>query len=106
MSKAVVAEMAGADAALSSERSYVTNTIPRGVLREARRLVTGPDRGLDGAVGAIGAIVIGCLVTALSYAITSVRRRVTSAPAGSVATPRLQNEVVDRGFAPRPSSVL
>jgi len=93
MSKAVVAEMAGADAALSSERSYVTRTLPRGIARRARQVVTGPDRGVDGALGAIVAIVIGCGVTALSYATTLAGRRIRPAPVTLTARPpRLTGE--------------
>ena len=63
-SKALISEMAGADAALASERRYVIRTLPSGVLRHigalARGDVLGPVRA--------GAIVAGAAVTAAGYA--------------------------------------
>ena len=62
-SKALVSRLAGQDEALSTERGYVTRTLPRGVLR-------GLGAALRGDVGGLGrawAIVEGTTLTVLSY---------------------------------------
>lgn len=62
-SKALVSALAGADAALETERTYVRRTLPRGVLRGLGRMLTG-----DLAGGARAwAIVEGTALTAGSY---------------------------------------
>lgn len=69
-SKAVVSRLAGADSALSSERTYVRRTLPRGVARGLRELASG-----DGSGGARAwAIVEGTTLTTLSYLLGRVRR--------------------------------
>lgn len=70
-SKAIVSKIAGTQESLSSERSYVAKTIPRGLLREARRLITGPRR--TGALVQIGALLAGCALTAWSYGLAMLR---------------------------------
>lgn len=59
--KAVVTDLAGADAALSSERRYVRSILPRGIWRELRH------GGFAGALPA-GGIVAGLALTAGAYA--------------------------------------
>jgi glucosyl-dolichyl phosphate glucuronosyltransferase len=70
-SKALVSTLAGADAALETERTYVRRTLPRGVLRGLRGLVTGDVAGAARA----WAIVEGTALTAGSYALARLRRR-------------------------------
>ena len=73
LSKAVVTELAGADAGLSSERSYVTRTIPRGVVRDARAAVRGPDR--RAGLVRLAALVGGTAVTSAGFVRGTVARR-------------------------------
>ncbi|WP_104523538.1 glycosyltransferase family 2 protein [Blastococcus atacamensis] len=68
-SKAIVSALAGSEAALSTERTYVRRTLPGGVLRGLRALLTGDPSGAARA----WAIVEGTLLTAASYALA--RRR-------------------------------
>jgi GT2 family glycosyltransferase len=68
-SKALVARLAGAEAALETERTYVVRTLPRAVLRGLRDALTGDLSGLARAE----AVVEGVLLTALSY--LAARRR-------------------------------
>jgi GT2 family glycosyltransferase len=68
-SKALVARLAGAEAALATERTYVVRTLPRAVLRGLRDAVTGDLTGLARAA----AVVEGAALTALAYA--AARRR-------------------------------
>jgi GT2 family glycosyltransferase len=70
-SKALVSTLAGAEAALETERTYVTRTLPRGVLRGLRGLVTGDAAGAARA----WAIVEGTALTAGSYALARLRQR-------------------------------
>ena len=63
-SKAVVARVAGSHDALSTERTYVTRTLPRGVLRGLAAAL----RGDVGGLGRAEAIVEGTALTVLSYA--------------------------------------
>jgi glucosyl-dolichyl phosphate glucuronosyltransferase len=64
LSKAAVSGLVGADDALSSERSYVSRTLPAGVLRGLRDALRGKGHGLARAA----AIVAGLIVTAAGYA--------------------------------------
>lgn len=68
MSKAVVAELADAPKALSSERTYTLNTLPRGVLRECRSMHR------DGFTRA-GVMLVGLAVTTAGYLNAKARRR-------------------------------
>jgi hypothetical protein len=68
-SKAVVARLAGAEAALETERTYVVRTLPRAVLRGLRDALTGDLGGLARAC----AVVEGTALTALAY--LGARRR-------------------------------
>jgi GT2 family glycosyltransferase len=69
-SKALVSALAGAEAALETERTYVRRTLPRGVLRGIGQLVTG-----DPAGGARAwTIVEGTALTAGSYLLARLRR--------------------------------
>jgi glycosyltransferase involved in cell wall biosynthesis len=70
LSKAVVARQAGPDAALASERRYVTTTLPRGV---ARGLGDAFVRREPGGLRRAGWIVSGVAITAAGYAVGTVR---------------------------------
>jgi GT2 family glycosyltransferase len=70
-SKALVSTLAGSEAALETERAYVTRTLPRGVLRGLRGLATGDPAGAARA----WAIVEGTALTAGSYALARLRQR-------------------------------
>ncbi|MEY9968247.1 GT2 family glycosyltransferase [Streptacidiphilus sp. MAP12-16] len=70
LSKAQVAGSVGAGDGLSSERRYVTRTLPSGIARGLVRAVRGDLAGL----GSAGAITVGGLVTAAGYAVGSLRR--------------------------------
>jgi GT2 family glycosyltransferase len=58
LSKALVARAVGSEAALASERTYATRTLPAAVLRALR----------EGRAARAGAIVVGLAVTAVGYA--------------------------------------
>ena len=62
-SKALVSRLAGQDEALSTERGYVTRTLPRGVLRGLSAAL----RGDLGGLGRAWAIVEGTTLTVLAY---------------------------------------
>jgi O-antigen biosynthesis protein len=64
ISKAKVARRRGSDTALSSERTYVTRTLPRGVALGLRQAL----RGDIGGLGRAGAIVIGLVLAVAGYA--------------------------------------
>jgi GT2 family glycosyltransferase len=70
-SKALVSTLTGSEAALETERTYVTRTLPRGVLRGLGGLVTGDPAGAARA----WAIVEGTALTAGSYALARLRQR-------------------------------
>ena len=70
LSKAVVADLAGNDVGLASERAHALRVLPAGVLRGLRDALRGDATGLLRA----GAIVGGLLVTAAGYAYGSLRR--------------------------------
>ncbi len=63
-SKALLSTLAGADNALSSERSYVRKTLPLALLREVRAAV----RGDASALPRFAAIFAGVSITAFEYA--------------------------------------
>ena len=63
VSKAAVATMVGSDVALEAERDYVRRILPRALLRELRRALTGHWNGVAGST----AIMLGAGVTALGY---------------------------------------
>jgi GT2 family glycosyltransferase len=73
-SKAVVARLAGREAALEAERAYVTRVLPRGVLWELEYVLHGEFAGVCRA----WAIVEGTVLTAASYAVTRVRQLLAS----------------------------
>jgi hypothetical protein len=81
-SKAVLSRMAGAGDALSSERTYVSRTLPAGVALGLRDALRGDLSGIARAA----AIVLGLVATTLGYAAERVRaplrrvRRRRSAP--------------------------
>ncbi len=75
-SKALVSRIAGSDEALSTERTYVLRTLPRGVLRG----LAGPLRGDLAGPGRAYAIVEGTLLTAASYAAMRLRLRLAPRP--------------------------
>ncbi|MCW2699962.1 MAG: glycosyl transferase family 2 [Blastococcus sp.] len=70
-SKALVSTLTGSQAALATERTYVSRTLPRGVLRGLRDLVTGDPAGAARA----WVIVEGTALTAGSYALARLRQR-------------------------------
>jgi glycosyltransferase involved in cell wall biosynthesis len=70
LSKAVVSRHAGRADGLSSERRYVTSTLPRGVARGMRETVTWRDAG---GVARAAAIVAGLTITTAGYATGTVR---------------------------------
>jgi len=69
--KAVVADIAGAERGLESERAYTRSVLPRAVMREVGAAL----RGEPGAAGQAAAIVAGLAITAFEYAHTRLRRR-------------------------------
>ena len=62
-SKAVLTRMVGSEDGLSSERSYVRRTLPRGVLRDLGAVFKGDASGLGRAT----MIVVGLAATSLDY---------------------------------------
>jgi glycosyltransferase involved in cell wall biosynthesis len=82
ISKAQVAASVGSGDGLASERSYVTKTLPIGVLRG----VGDAFRGRPAGLGRAGAIIAGVSVTAAGY----LRGRVSQAAAHPDPVPRLQ----------------
>jgi glucosyl-dolichyl phosphate glucuronosyltransferase len=73
LSKAIVAKHAGRDDALSSERRYVTSTLPRGVARELRDAVV---RREAAGLARAGSMLLGVTITAAGYAAGTVRAQV------------------------------
>jgi hypothetical protein len=69
-SKALVSRLAGAEAALESERSYLVRTLPRGVLAGLRDAARGDLSGLARA----WSILEGTALTAASYLLARVRQ--------------------------------
>jgi glycosyltransferase involved in cell wall biosynthesis len=78
-SKALVSTLAGAEAALSAERTYVSVTLPRGVLVGLAAVLRGDLSG----PGRVWAIFEGVGLTAVSYLLGRLRRR--RAPAAVLA---------------------
>jgi glycosyltransferase involved in cell wall biosynthesis len=70
LSKALVRESVGADAALASEREYVLRALPTGIWNGLRASIRGDWHGLLRA----GAIVAGLTITTSGYAWGCVRR--------------------------------
>lgn len=62
-SKAVLTGMVGSEDGLSSERSYVRSTLPRGVLRDLGAAL----RGDAGGLGRAAMIVVGLAATSVDY---------------------------------------
>jgi hypothetical protein len=87
-SKAHVTASVGRDEALSTERSYVTRTLPRGIVRSSLEVARGDPYGLPRALAIVG----GLGITAAGYAVGRVgsfrtalrrgRRAATSLPEG------------------------
>jgi len=75
ISKSVVARSVGRDAALETERTYVTRTLPRGLLRG----VTERQRG---SLRRAAMIAAGCAMAGVGYVVGGVRGR---SPAGDPA---------------------
>ncbi|MEZ0092657.1 glycosyltransferase family 2 protein [Streptacidiphilus sp. EB129] len=71
LSKAKVAGRVGAGDGLSSERRYVTRTLPAGIARSLGGIARGDLAGLARA----GAIAVGGLITAVGFLVGSLRRR-------------------------------
>ncbi len=70
-SKAIVSRLVGADDALSSERRYLTRTLPVGAVRGLGRLLWLDPSGAKRS----GAMVVGASCVARSYVAGSLRRR-------------------------------
>jgi GT2 family glycosyltransferase len=79
LSKAVVARLVGRDAALESERRYVSQVLWRAFLRELAKAGRGQRAGAAGAA----AIVVGLGVTTAGY----IRGSVSSIPARAAGDP-------------------
>jgi GT2 family glycosyltransferase len=71
LSKAIVATLVGQDAALESEKSYVTKVLGKAFLAQCRRVARGDRSGVVGAT----AIVSGLVATTLGYLRGSIHRR-------------------------------
>jgi glucosyl-dolichyl phosphate glucuronosyltransferase len=87
LSKAIVAELAGAGRGLASERSYATRTLPAGVVAGVRDAIG--QRSLA-PLGRAGAIIAGLSLTGAGFAVGSTRRlwsRVERAPRSHAAPP-------------------
>ena len=74
LSKAVVSRHAGRVHGLSSERRYVTSTLPRGVARAMRDMIVRRDAG---GVARAAAIVAGVAITTAGYAAGTLRCHLT-----------------------------
>jgi len=70
VSKVAVAQRAGTEQALASERTYVRSTLPSGVLRGLRDGIRGDPGGFARAV----MIVVGLLTTTAGYLSIRARR--------------------------------
>ena len=89
LSKAIVAELAGANRGLASERSYMTRTLPAGIMAGVRDAIR--ERSL-GPLACAGAIIAGLCLTSAGFAVGSTRRlwsRVDPAPLGHHAPPEI-----------------
>lgn len=89
LSKAIVAELAGAERGLASERSYATRTLPAGVLAGVRDAVR--ERRLA-PLGRAAAIIAGLGLTGAGFAMGSTRRlwsRVERTPVSQPAPPKI-----------------
>jgi len=82
-SKAVVAQHAGADRALASERAHLARALPRGIARAAAGTVTGDD---PAGVLKAASSVIGVAIAAAGYA----RERGTHRPGAGLALPAME----------------
>lgn len=78
MSKATVSSMAGSVDGLSSERSYLTRTLPSGVATGLRQTVVGPRRAA--AAGRVAAIVGGVGAACAGFARGTLASRSSRAP--------------------------
>jgi GT2 family glycosyltransferase len=85
MSKAVVSSLVGAQEGLQSERSYVSRTLPSGVMRSLGAAVSGPQRA--GAIGRSVATVAGVIAAVLGFGRGVGRRshRTTTMTAPTIA---------------------
>ncbi len=70
-SKALVSRLAGSGAALSTERTYVSRTLPRGIARGLAETLRGDPAGVARA----GAIAEGAALTAVHFALAAWRLR-------------------------------
>lgn len=75
LSKAVVSQLVGSDDALGSERTYVTRTLPGGVLRGVVDAVARRGGGTSraAALGRSASIIVGLAVTVAGYAVGRAR---------------------------------
>lgn len=89
LSKAIVAELVGADRGLASERAYTTRTLPAGFLTGLRDAAT--KRSVV-PLARSGAIIAGLAITTAGYAAGSARRlwsRVDRAPDNRPTPPEI-----------------
>jgi glycosyltransferase involved in cell wall biosynthesis len=84
-SKAVVARLAGPEAALEAERAYLTRVLPRGVVWELEYVLRGEYAGVCRA----WMLVEGAVLTAAGYAVTRVRQRLVPNHSSEQPVPRL-----------------
>jgi GT2 family glycosyltransferase len=70
VSKASVARSVGSGAALQSERTYITRTLPAGVVRSVTA-------GRAGSLGRAGMIIAGCATAGVGYMVGLASRRQT-----------------------------
>jgi GT2 family glycosyltransferase len=77
--KAMLADLAGADQGLASERSYVRSMLPRAIARD----VAAAARGDRGGMRRAGAIIAGLAITTSAYVRVRARTWLTIAGTGS-----------------------
>jgi GT2 family glycosyltransferase len=87
MSKAIVSSMVGRQAGLQSERSYVTRTLPSGVIRSLGTVLSGPQRA--GAIGPPVAMVAGVIAAVIGFARGVFRRSHGMTLDATIAAPRI-----------------
>jgi hypothetical protein len=87
MSKAIVSSMVGRQEGLHSERSYVTRTLPAGVIRSLGTVLSGPQRA--GAIGRQVAMVAGVIAAVIGFARGLFRRAHGTTVDATSAAPRI-----------------
>jgi glycosyltransferase involved in cell wall biosynthesis len=91
LSKAIVAELTGPDRGLASERSYVTHTLPAGIVTGVREAVR--ERTMA-PLRRAGVIIVGLGLTSTGFVVGSTRRlwsRVEQVPRSELVPPKIGN---------------